>query len=113
MPPRLRLPALDFAPLVFLGVALLVPPFAVLLRGVLVLDLALETLKWLEVPEALAIERILTMRSEIARGVGRSRLLAEALHLASRYLGRDAGETYAIFQRSRSILEIRRRSRGF
>ena len=70
---RLRLPALALELLVFLGVAFLMLPFAALLRGVLGLDLAFETLKWLEVPEALAVWRILTMRSEIARGVGRSR----------------------------------------
>ena len=78
MPARLRLPALAFEPLVFFGVAFLMPPFAAFLRGVLGLDLALEMLKWLEVPEALAVWRILTMRSEIARGVGRSKLVAGA-----------------------------------
>ena len=85
-PPRLRLDAeaLPLAPLVFFGVAFLVPPFVAFLRGVLVLDLALEMVKWRVEPEALAAARILTMRSEIARGVGRSRLVAEARLLASR-----------------------------
>ena len=45
MPARLRLPALAFEPLVFFGVAFLMPPFAAFLRGVLGLDLALEMLK--------------------------------------------------------------------
>ena len=77
---RLRLPALALALalLVFFGVAFLMPPFAAFLRGVLGLDLTLEMVKWLEVPEALAVWRILTMRSEIARGVGRSKPAAEA-----------------------------------
>ena len=83
-PPRLRLAAwtLPLAPLVFFGVAFLVLLFAAFLRGVLVLDLALEMVKWLVDPEALAVARILTMRSEIARGVGRSRPVAEAWLLA-------------------------------
>ena len=72
---RLRLPDLALEPWVFLGVAFLVPSF---LRGVLGLDFAAETLKWLEVPEALAVWRILMMRSEIARGVGRSKPAAGA-----------------------------------
>ena len=75
---RLRLPALALELLVFLGVAFLMPKFAAFLRGVLGLDLAFETLKWVEVPEALAVWRILRMRSEIARGVGRSRPVAGA-----------------------------------
>ena len=79
MPPRLRLPAWAFAPMVFFGVAFLKVRFAALLRGVLALDLALEILKWPVAPEALALARILTMRSEIARGVGRSWPAADAL----------------------------------
>ena len=53
-------------------------PVAAVLRGVPTLDLAEEMLKWVVVPEALAIARILTIRSEIARGVGRSRPAAGA-----------------------------------
>ena len=51
----LRFPSLAFEVLVFFGVAFLMPPFAAFLRGVLGLDFALETLKWPEVPEALAV----------------------------------------------------------
>ena len=51
-------------------------PFATFLRGVVGVDDAVEALDWLLVPEALARARILKMRSEIARGVGRSRLVA-------------------------------------
>ena len=70
MPPRLRLPlpAPPLDPLVFL-VALVVD----FLRGVE------GTEKWEAVPEALALARILKMRSEIARGVGRSRPVAGAV----------------------------------
>lgn len=82
MPPRLRLPALVFAPFVFVGVAFFVVPLVVFLRGVLGLDLALEMLKWLVDPEALALARILTMRSEIARGVGRSWPVAETFFVS-------------------------------
>lgn len=82
MPPRLRLPALAFAPVVFFGVAFLIVPLARFLRGVLGLDLALEMLKWLVDPEALALARILTIRSEIARAVGRSWPVAESCALA-------------------------------
>ena len=72
MPPRFRLPAGAFAPLIFFAGAFLVAPVAALLRGVPGLFFALGMLKWLLVPEALAVARILKMRSEIARGVGRS-----------------------------------------
>lgn len=81
-PPRLRLPASALAPLVFFGVVFLVTPFEALLRGVLGLDLPAVMLKWPVVPEALAAARILKMRSEIARGVGRSRLAAGVFGLA-------------------------------
>ena len=76
LPPRLRLPAPGLTPLVF-GVIFLVMPFAAFLRGVPTLDFAVEMLKWSVVPEALARARILKMRSEIARGVGRSWPAAE------------------------------------
>lgn len=56
-------------------------PFAALLRGVPGLDLAEEMLKWPLAPEALAVARILWMRSEIARGVGRSKPAAETARL--------------------------------
>lgn len=59
-------------------------PFAAFLRGVLALELAEGTEKWPAVPEALAMARILKMRSEIARGVGRSRSAAEVVPLAWR-----------------------------
>ena len=51
----LRFPAVAFEALDFFGVAFLMPPFAAFLRGVLGVDFALETLKWPEVPEALAV----------------------------------------------------------
>ena len=47
------------------------------LRGVPALELAEGTAKWPAVPEALALARILKMRSEIAREVRRSRPAAE------------------------------------
>ena len=52
-------------------------PFAVFLRGVPPFDL--EILKWPLVPEDLAVVRILCIRSEIARGVGRSRPVADVV----------------------------------
>ena len=72
-------------------------PVAAVLRGVPTLDLAEEMLKWVVVPEALARARILTIRSEIARGVGRSRPAAGADELVRRRRGamREGG-TYAI-----------------
>lgn len=79
-PPRLRLPAPPLVPLAFFGVAFLAMPFAPFLRGVP--GLAEGTEKWVAVPDALAIARILKMRSEIARGVGRSRPGAGAVLLA-------------------------------
>ena len=76
-PARLRLPDSAFPPMLFLDGAFLT---AALLRGVPpLLDLVgAEMLKWPAVPEALAVLRILKMRSEIARGVGRSRPVADA-----------------------------------
>ena len=79
-PPRLRLPAPPLVPVAFFGVAFWVVPFAPFLRGVP--PLAEGTEKWVAVPDALAIARILKMRSEIARGVGRSRPAAGAVLLA-------------------------------
>lgn len=113
MPPRLRLPALAFAPLAFFGVAFFVIPLAVFLRGVLGLDLALEMLKWEVDPEALALARILTMRSEIARAVGRSWLVAEAIFVSMKMRESYIRGAYATSRRSRHILGKRRRSRGF
>lgn len=113
MPPRLRLPALAFAPLVVFGVAFLVIPLAGFLRGVLGLDLALEMLKWLLDPEALALARILTMRSEIARGVGRSWPVAEVIFVSMKMMRGFVRAAYAIFRKSRRTWGKRQRSRGF
>lgn len=75
---RLRLPTPVSPPFLFLGRAFLIVPFVAFLRGVPALDFAEEILKWPVVPEALAVLRILKIRSDIARGVGRSRPIAEA-----------------------------------
>lgn len=97
LPARLRLPVSTLTPFVFFGVNFLVIPVAAVLRGVPALDLAEEMLKWAVVPEALAIARILTIRSEIARGVGRSRPAAGTDELVKRRGGAmQEGGTYAI-----------------
>ena len=81
---RLRLLALAWVPFVFLGAGFLAVRVADFLRDVLGLDAAEGTEKWEAVPDALAFSRILAMRSETARGVGRSTPAAYVIPLVWR-----------------------------
>ena len=100
---RLRFPALPLVPFGFVTAGFLATRVVDFLRGVTGLEAVEGTEELPMVPEVFAFSRILAMRSETARAVGRSTPAAGVISLGRR-LRSHVGGTYAISRLSQRTL---------